>query len=306
MKFTYFSAVTLFTAICSHTAYADELRLRGGVASGVGSDYIYSRDRLNGFEDIVADYGLGGMGSASYRMDDLYAGVGLELGVQFGVLAGDDSTTNDDCDAATFLGLNDNCHAQVNTENLTSFAEADALARYTLGNGRTALLGGLSVLTFRNELQVEHLFEGGDEFFIDRDTEFTGLGLKLGARHVVPLQNGMDLNLEAMIGRYRGDRTMQIVENVTELGQPDARFDARFDETIDVTSFELTPSVAIPAQWAGDGAVMEFGVSYKLLQSAVDTRNVVDHEGTDAFEAGKIDDDVSATSVFAGLTIPFK
>lgn len=314
MKHSRVSTFLILAALCAQTAQADELRLRGGIASGFNSDYTYAL----GFEDterFTTDYGLGGNGSISYRMDNVYAGFGLELGLQFGVLSGSDDTggaLESDCQTETFLGLISDCHDRVDVENLTSFAEIDALASYGIGGGQTTLLGGVSALGFRNQLEADHLFPGGFESFVDRDTEFTGFGLKVGARHVVPLQNGMSINIEGLVGRYRGERSMDITDDRFFDDTQIELAEESFDDTIDVTTFELTPSLSMPANWAGDGATMEFGISYKLFQGIVDSRNVVAHGGSDfevigaidAFEVGEIDDDVSSTSIFAGLTIP--
>ena len=314
MKHSRVSTSLILAAFFAQTAQADELQLRGGIASGFNSDYTYAL----GFDDtdrFTTDYGLGGTGSITYRMDDVYAGFGLELGLQFGVLVGSDDTggaLDNDCKTETFLGLIPDCHDRADVESLTSFAEIDALASYDIGGGQTTLLGGISALGFRNELEADYIFPSGFESFVDRDTEFAGLGLKLGARHVIPLQNGMSINIEGLVGRYRGERRMQIKDDRFVDGTPDELAEESFNDTIDVTTFELTPSLAMPASWAGDGATMEFGVSYKLFQGIVDSRNVVAHGGSDfeqigsidAFEVGAVDDDVSSTSIFAGLTIP--
>lgn len=314
MKNIHIGIVVMSTSLFAQVAAADELTLRGSFASGFANDYIYALEDQTA-ETIYTDYGFGGLGSANYKIDSLYGDVGLDLGLQLGLLTGSDDTDgelNSDCDGGieTFLGLIDDCQDRADTENTTAFAEVSALATYTIGSGNTELLGGLSFLKMRNDVDAEYLFPEGFENFVDRDTEFSGFGLKLGARHTIPLQNGMNFNLEGFVAQYRGDRTLQIDDEETDEGATSQFETVKFKDTADVTTFELSPSISMPAEWAGQNATMEFGVSYKLFSGVVDTRNVVEHGGAnggleiDAFSEGDENDDISATSIFAGLTIP--
>lgn len=316
MKNIHIGIFVMSTSLCAQVAAADELTLRGSFASGFANDYIYALEDPTS-DTIDTDYGRGALGSVNYKFDQIYGNVGLDLGLQLGVLSGSDDTggeLNSECDGGieTFLGLIADCQDRADTENTTAFAEASALATYTVGSGNTELLAGLSYLQVRNDVDAEYLFPGGFENFVDRDTEFSGFGLKLGARHTIPLQNGMNFNLEGFVAQYRGDRTLQIDDEETFDGGPNDFETVTIEDTTDVTTFELTPSLSMPATWAGKNATMEFGVSYKLFSGVVDTRNVVSHGGTnanggpaiDAFSEGTENDDISATSIFAGLTIP--
>ncbi|WP_373636754.1 hypothetical protein [Yoonia sp. BS5-3] len=297
------------TIVLPQFASADELTLRGGIASGFEQEYVYALDEADGTTPISTDYGLGGMASATYRMDDVYNNFGLDLSLQFGVLSGNDDSgdpLDNSCYITTYLGLLDDCQDRADTENMTAYADVSALGRYALGSGQTELLAGLSYLALKNEVDAEYLYPGGFENFVSRDTEFSGLGLKIGARHQIPLQNGMTVQIEGFVAQYRGDRTMDINDLETSSGSFNDEQDASYEDTIDVTTFELTPSVMMNAAWAGDGATMEFGLSYKLLSGIIDTRNVVEHGNILAFDEGDEFADVSSTSIFAGLTIPLQ
>ena len=290
-------------ALGVQTAQADELRLRGGLTSGLQSEYIFGSEDDTG-EAFSTDYGAGGMIGLNYFSDEIIAGVGADLGLQAIGVVGDDVLDLGDCDIQTYLGLIRNCHDRVEVGNETAFLDAHALASYTINAGQTQLLGGLSALGFRNALTSDHLFEGGFESFVDRDTEFGGLGVKLGARHQVELSRNMTLKLEGFVGQYRGDREMKISDFETDEGVFNQLREATFTDQIDVTTLEITPSISMAADWAGAGASVEFGVSYKLFQGIADTRNVVSHGEFDAFEGGDQTDDIATTSLFAGLTIP--
>ncbi len=293
----------IVTTLCAQTAQADELRLRGGITATLDSEYTYAT--INDTTDqITADYGTGGMIALNYMIDDLYGGVGLDLGLQFSTVSGGDLFAPDGCDAQTFLGLISDCQDSAEVDNRTSFADIHALTSYSLGSGQTQLLAGVSALGFRNELNSEHLFPGGFENFVDRDTEFRGLGVKLGARHQIALPRDLTFNIEGFVGQYRGDREMTITDLETDAGEFNQLQEETLEDKIDVTTIEITPSILMPAAWAGDGASIEFGISYKLFQGVVNTRNVVAHGEFDAFEAGRENDDIATTSLFAGLTIP--
>ncbi|PRY76992.1 hypothetical protein CLV80_107169 [Yoonia maritima] len=296
-------------AIAPQLASADELVLRGGIASGFANEYTYALEDDDGETPINTDYGLGMMGSATYSMDNVYKNIGLDLNLQFGVLLGKDDSgdpLDNSCYITTYLGLIPDCQDRADTENQTAYADLSALGRFEVGSGLTELLAGVSYLGIKNQLETDYLYPNGFENFVSRDTEFSGLGLKIGARHQVPLQNGMTIQIEGFVAQYRGDRTTDIVDFETSNGSPNDEQTASATDTIDVTTFELTPSVLMDAAWAGDGATMEFGISYKLLSGAIDTRNFVDHGSIDPFEEGDEFDDVSSTSIFAGVTIPLQ
>ena len=296
-------------AIAPQLASADELILRGGIASGFANEYTYALEIDDGETPINTDYGLGTMGSATYSMDNVYKKFGLDLSLQFGVLLGKDDSgdpLDNSCYINTYLGLLRDCQDRADTENQTAYADLSALGRFEVGSGQTELLAGVSYLGIKNQLETDYLYPNGYENFVSRDTEFSGLGLKIGARHQVPLQNGMTIQIEGFVAQYRGDRTTEIVDFETDDGSPNDEQTASSTDSIDVTTFELTPSVMMDAAWAGDGATMEFGISYKLLSGVIDTRNFVDHGSIDPFEEGDEFGDVSSTSIFVGLTIPLQ
>lgn len=303
MKHSRISALSILIALGAQTATADELRLRGGLTTGQESEYIFG-GVVDTTQTFTTGYGLGGMIGLNYMTDDLVGSVGLDLGLQAIGLSGDTTEDPGGCEIHTFLGLISDCQDRVEVGSQTAFADIHALASYTVNAGQTELLGGLSALGFRNALTSDHIFPTGFENFVDRDTEFAGLGVKLGARHQVALSRGLTLNIEGFVGQYRGDREMTISDLETEEGVFSELREATFNDEIDVTTLELTPSIAMAADWVADGATMEFGVSYKLFQGIVDTRNVVAHGDFDAFEGGDATDDIATTSLFAGLTIP--
>ena len=146
MKNLCIGACVISTSLCAQGAFADELTLRGAFASGFADDYAYALEDPTS-DPIDTNYGLGAMGSANYKFDNIYRNFGLDLGVQFGFLAGSDDTggeSNSDCDGAieTYLGLISDCQDVAATENTTAFAEASALATYTIGSGNTEYWAG--------------------------------------------------------------------------------------------------------------------------------------------------------------------
>ncbi|WP_434286854.1 hypothetical protein [Celeribacter sp. SCSIO 80788] len=287
-------------------AQADSLTQYGGVGLNVGTDYPFAFDYDDGTA-VEADYGMAGVLGFVYTKDQGLFNKPLELAVEAGVLVGDDSHGHDlisDCSGgvSTYLGLISDCQDRADVENLTYWLDASAMIDFGAAGGNTDLLAGLGVLHFANKLDADYLYPLGYENFVDRDTSFTGAGLKMGARHRIAMQNGMTLNLAGFAGAYYGERKLEISDSETYLGTPgsDVRLTEKSNET--VYSLELRPSISMAADWAGADATMEFGVSYKHFFNVVDETGYGDHSGDDA--GGDFDGDVSALTAFFGVTIP--
>ena len=296
-------------AIClsASIGYADSFSIRGGISSGFNTDFIYSQDDNTG-QEYLADYGLGAMTTLTYTLDQGLWGHPVEFGFQLGLLHGNTEivTPPTSCGIDTYLGLISDCQDSAGVTNNTLFAEGSALLSF--GSGKTEYLAGIGALHVRNDLNAEYLYPTGVENFVQRDTRFTGAGLKVGARREFAMNNGGRFQLEGFLGAYRGSRSMGIhdVEILTGGGGAVSRDQtANFDETITAYSLEISPSLVYNAPWVGNGATFEVGLSYKRLFNVVDTRNVVYHYDP-AFSRGNLNDDISYTTVFVGLSIPLK
>lgn len=303
-KILVFSTVLCMSATSS---FANSFSIRGGISSGFNTDYIYSQDHFTG-QEFTSDYGLGAMTTLTYTLDQGLWGHPVELGFQLGLLHGSSDVVTPplSCGIDTYLGLISDCQDSVGVSNNTLFAEGSAMLSF--GSGKTEFLAGIGALHVRNDLSAQYLFPAGLENFVQRDTRFTGAGIKLGARREFALKNGSWFQLEGFLGAYRGSRSMSIQDIEIDTGGGGAITDnqtANFDETITAYSLEISPSLVYDAPWAGNGSTFEVGLSYKRLFNVVDTRNVVDHYDP-AFSHGNLDDDISYTTIFVGLSIPLK
>jgi len=289
------------------SSFANNFSIRGGISSGLNTDFVYSQDRNTG-QEFTSGYGLGAMTTLTYTLDQGLWGHPVELGFQLGLLHGRSEvvTPPTTCGIRTYLGLINDCQDSAVVTNNTLFAEGSAMLSF--GTGKTEFLAGIGALHVRNNLSAEYLYPTGYENFVQRDTRFTGAGLKLGARREFTLKNGSRFQLEGFLGAYRGSRSMSIQDIEILTGAGGAVTDnqtANYDETITAYSLEISPSLVYDAPWAGNGSTFEVGLSYKHLFNVVDTRNVVAHYDP-AFTHGNLDDDISYTTVFVGLSIPLK
>lgn len=305
MKIKFFTIiVVLCSIVLAETCYSDELKLRGGISTGVFSNYPYALDDETRRVPINSKYGHGTYGVAVYSMDNVFGNVGLDFAIQFGQLKGAETVGNKfegPCVTSTFLGLFKNCHRAAGTKNRTTFGDASILAYLPIGN--TKLLIGPSYMAFENDIDAEYLFFDTEQSFVSRNTEFTGYGFKVGAEHVIHLEHGIAFNFESLFGFYRGKRSLRISEiqgdiYYTEFGE------TQFKKIVNVYTGDFTASVTkevsfiIPVK-------LELGVNYKTLWSVVDTRNVVRHADIQAFDRGQKYDDIYTLSGFAGVVIPF-
>ncbi len=305
MKVNLFSIiVVLCSFVLSQPSYSDELKLRGGISTGVFSQYPYALDDETGLVTINSKYGHGTYGMAVYSMDNVFGNVGLDFAVQFGQLKGADNAGDrfdGDCEINTFLGLDDNCQRTAGTKNRTTFGDASILAYLPIGN--TKLLIGPSYMAFENDIDAEYIYIGGSDNFVSRNTEFTGFGFKVGAQHVIRLKHGIAFNFESLFGFYRGTRSLRIFDTRTSsiLTSVD---ETQVKETVNVLTGDFTASVTkevtfiIPVK-------LELGANYKALWSVVDTRNVGEHGFLQSFDRGQKYDDIYSLSGFAGIVIPF-
>ena len=291
------------SVMCGSVASADSVTIRGGLSSGFANEYIFALESPDNSTQ-EADYGTGGIVSLTYERDSFMGAYGLELNAQFGVLSGDGSYSGlevGDCQTRTFIGNEDDCIDDADSENTTTFAEVSALASFTLGSDGTTLLAGLSYLDFQDEIDVDYLYPSGISYYAVRNTQFSGIGVKAGARHEVPLGNTVTLGLEGMLGLYTGDRT---TDTGTSTDPDTAPTLIEASTSTQVFTVELTPSVKFEADWITSGATAEVGLSYKLLSGVTDTRNTIFQNGIPAGDLGEENDAVSFTSLFAGVTIP--
>jgi len=172
-------------------SYADELKLRGGLSKNLFTDYPYALDYETESIAINSRYGKGVYGSATYSRDKVVGDVGLDFSLQFGQLKGSDNagdTFDGECEITTFLGLIDDCQDTANTRNRTTFGDISILANFPIGD--TTLLIGPSYMAFENDLDAEYLYFEGFENFVSRNTEFSGVGFKVGAQHVIRIKHG--------------------------------------------------------------------------------------------------------------------
>ncbi len=300
--------VVLCSFVLVQPSYSDELKLRGGISTGIFSQYPYALDEATDEVNANSKYGHGTYGTAVYSMDDVFGNVGLDFAIQFGQLKGADNegkAIDPQCVIRSYLGLLTYCMDNADTKNRTTFGDASILANLPIGN--TKLLIGPSYMAFENDIDAEYL-EGQWGNVISRNTEFTGFGFKVGAQHVIRLKHGIAFNFESLFGFYRGKRNLRISETETLDGVYINRFqETQIKEIVNVFTGDFTGSVSkevsfiIPVK-------LELGVNYKALWSVVDTRNVV-KIGTvgrvKAFDRGQKYDDIYALSGFAGIVIPF-
>lgn len=299
------SPVALSLILSASIGHADSITHYGAIAGNFASDIPYAQNNTTD-EVYDANFGLGLSYGFIYR-DDMgpLGGRPIEYGFELGALVGTEDTGSfvpDGCVIDTYLGLNSNCEDIANLESLTYWVDASAMVNFSAPGGATELLAGIGLLHFSNQIDVEHLYETGSEDFYDRDTTFTGAGIKLGARHKITLQNGMMLNLAGFGGVYGGERETDIRGERRDGGDGSLLGSDSLVVTNDATVYvvELRPSINIATEWAGPDGMLEVGISHKQFLSIIDTSGYGDHEGLDL--GGDVDDNFSTTSIFAGIT----
>lgn len=300
-------SLAVAASVVALSAHADSLSHYGALGLNSGTDFPFAADYDDGTV-FNADYGMALSYGLIYKKDQGFlGGRPMEFGLELGVLKGDDSKGHElisDCDGGvdTYLGLIDDCQDRADIENLTYWLDASAMVNLAPAGGASDFLAGLGVLAFSNNLDADYLYPLGYENFVSRDTSFLGAGVKVGARHRMPLQNGTVFTLAGFAGAYRGEREMKIHDYETYVGGFNSEDSLTVKSTETVFTLEIRPSITMDAAWAGQGATMEFGLSYKHFFNVVDQTGYGDHEGTDF--GGSTDGDVSATSAFFGVTIP--
>jgi len=297
-----------FVAIPS---YADTISLRGGIGLGAGSDYTYALDRnTSPNAQITTNFGVGGFGSITFADTAGFWGNPMEYGMSFGFLDGSDGTnrpTNSACSILTFLGTVSDCIDTANTENLTVWLDGAVMFSFGAEHGTagTEFLAGAGGLIFSNNVDVDYLYPSGFSYFAEQNTRFAGLGVRVGARHRVGLNNGKALQLEGFLGGYRGRRTTNVAGGDLIGGVRSLRDAEINSEMANVAVLEFSPSLLSDASWAGDNAEFEIGLNIRHMIGVNDSRNYGDRLDILDLEGGKERDSVTAVSLFAGLNYQF-
>lgn len=298
MKHYTFAACILAAAAPAH---ADSLTVRGGISGDLATEYVYSSDDFQ--NPYKTDYGMGAEFAAIYSFANLW-GHPLELGMSFGLLSGDGDTgaaAGGSCNINTYLGIISDCQDRATADNTTWYGELSAMTSFAIGGAGTEVLAGLGVLHINDDIDGAYLYPTGYENFVSRETTYNGAGIKLGLRHSFAMSNGGRINLEGIAGAYTGRRKVSIHDTETNSGSVTQIAESSESRTLGVYSIELRPSYQFAADWAGQGALMDVGLSYRHFFNVADTRDT-----TGKTTLGNEKDDLSAASIFVGLTIPLR
>lgn len=294
--------------VAASAAQADSITHYGAISGNFTDEVPYAENKPTD-DPYNANLGLGLSYGLVYRDEEgpLF-GRPMEYGLEAGVLRGSETTgdaVGGSCDVETYIGLIYDCQDVANFDSLTYWIDASAMVNFGQAGGATDLLAGIGALHYGSITNTEFLYPTGWENFIDRDTTFTGAGIKVGARHRIEMQNGMTLNLAGFGGAYAGERVTDIYDLELDTGSGGVFLDEQSMTVRDRTTvytLELRPSIDIPVDWIGVGSTFEVGISHKIFLNAIDSTGYGQHLSVDL--GGDMNGSFSATSIFAGITIP--
>ncbi|MDA7964675.1 hypothetical protein [Ruegeria sp.] len=292
------TGLALAAAIPSLAAADGKLTVRGGYG-GSFSDYLYAYDEVDQ-TTIDSSYGEGFFGQVAYSNDAMFGAYGGELSFTYNRLSGDSAYDDGGrCSTLDIISLShDLCMEGAETSSGTWFGQFRAMAAYEPSDNGLQILGGLSVLDFSSDSHGMMIFPG--EFSEQRRaTDYTGLGLVIGARKSVAISQKVTLQLEGFAGAYTGNRDLRIND---EYEGAVGALSSRDRQT--VFSLDLAASVALPVDKLREGSLFEVGVAYSRLFNVMDTTNYNPDILAAIGSTGSLDADVDALSLFFGVQIP--
>ncbi|MBO9435664.1 hypothetical protein J7394_15695 [Ruegeria sp. R13_0] len=285
--------------VLASSAWAEtKLTLRGGYSTS-GSNYPYAYDELD--QTLIdSGYGDGIYGYVGLSRKDLWGGYGGEISFSYNRITDSDNYSDGGrCSTLDVISLSHEfCMEGAETANATRFSQIRVLATRELPSSGVEVMGGLGVLDF-SSVSRGMMFFPGELSAQRRETDYTGVGLVLGARKDFAISGATVLRFEGFAGVYTGDRDLNIDDVWTsEVG------DLSRSDRQTVYSLDLTASVAVPIDRVLAGGAFEFGVAYTKLFNVMDTTNYNSVTRASIGETGSLDSDVDAFSVFVGLQIP--
>ncbi len=288
------------------------LTLRGGYAQAM-EEYPFAA--IEGVADdkpkkiFEADYGGGLYSHIAYANDAMFGSIGGEISLSYSKLTGDTTkvpVSDDDVYVYDVIALtHDDYVSGAKTSNDTQLGQLRAMASYDSSGSGMQFLGGIGVMHLSSDIHGSTLYPG-EYSKIDRSTDYTGLGLVLGARKSFPVTDYAVLQIEGFAGAYSGDRKVNIKDQYLSSG--DKGYFSKKDKHT-VFSLDLAASLAMPVDRFSKGSVFEVGLAYNRVFNVMDTSNYNSYtdgspDADFSYRTGSDSDDIDALSLFFGLQIP--
>lgn len=179
------------------------------------------------------------------------------------------------CNRLPLQGNYSDCFDQSNVDQRTRWFTFDATVGKALDLGSVTLLPffGLRALWLDQRAAVEYLFDGGFEAFVDRDTNFSGVGVRVGLAASADLGDSFFVAGSGAFSQLFGDRRLDSQTVQTDGGVIEQIINSEMKRSIQPWSVDADLKFGYRTELLGKGLDIVLGYQVEWWNSLLDTRN---------------------------------